>query len=597
MRNKFIAMVSAVLLVVCSSESQSDAQSDAQSNLVAQPTADRPNFLIIVADDMGWSDMGAFGGEIKTPNLDALATRGAMMTSFYVGPTCSPTRAMLMTGIDNHTAGVGTMAGFNRPNQLTQNYQGQLHNDVVTLSEGLKAADYTTLMSGKWHLAKDEKQQPNVRGFDKSFTMDVVIGSHFGNGRPLHGVEGYETDVVRYIQDGESVEVEDDFYSSIDFTEKLLTFLDEKNDEKPFFAYLAFTAPHDPLQVPDEWLNKYAGVYDAGPKAIQQARLENLKAKGLVAEGQLLWELPNFPPSLPLHERPWQERSEAERAQDTRPMEIYASMIELMDAQIGRIIQKLADEGQLENTYIMFFSDNGASLTTPLIYPGNSIESVKRDWPDTHSAPGTRHAFSVMGREWANVSNTPWRGFKAEMAEGGIRSPFVVAGPGIEAGTRIDDIGHVMDILPTLYSLTGFNPETSDLYKGKIQPQGVSLDGLWDGTQTDVRQSFGVEFFGRKGFRNGDWKITTLATHPKWQLFNMAVDPGEKNDLAETHPDILQALIKDYEAYAELNGVIPPKPALKLNPRFLYADPCDTACEQKFTDFMKRQKQKNKAAE
>ncbi|MEM1397300.1 MAG: sulfatase-like hydrolase/transferase, partial [Pseudomonadota bacterium] len=295
-------------------------------------TETQPNFLIVVADDLGWSDIGAFGGEIKTPTLDALAARGMMMTSFYVAPTCSPTRSMLMTGTDNHAAGVGAMSGIQAPNQTTRNYAAQLHGDVVTIAEALKPHGYQTLMSGKWHLAVDETQYPNRRGFDRSFALLPGGGSHFADRKSIS-----PTEIPEYIEDGEPVEkLPGDFYSSISYTDKMLDYLKSRDTDKPFMAYLAYTAPHDPLQVPDEWLDRYDGAYDSGPYVTRQARVKRLQKKGLVKDNIELWQAPNFPDWLPMHAAPWKTRSEDQREIDTRPMEIYASMVELMDQQLGR---------------------------------------------------------------------------------------------------------------------------------------------------------------------------------------------------------------------------------------------------------------------
>ncbi|HBG29312.1 MAG TPA: arylsulfatase, partial [Gammaproteobacteria bacterium] len=332
---------------------------------------DRPNFLIIVADDMAWSDIGFFGSEIRTPGLDGLAARGVTMSDFYVAPTCSPTRAMLMTGVDSHLAGLGTMEGVQAENQrASRGYGGQLHSEVVTLPEVLKEAGYTTLMSGKWHLATEEAQYPDRRGFDRSFALLEGGASHFSDAMPLYkGVN------ATYIENGKPVSLPADFYSSIHYTDKILQYLAEAPPDRPFLAYVAYTAPHDPLQVPPEWQDRYAGQYAAGPEALKNRRVQELTRRGLMPADAPVWRTPKLPAFLPGALRPWAELGDRERARSSKPMEVYAAMVELMDQQIGRLLDELERSGRLQNTYILFLSDNGANGATPLSYPNTT-----RDW-------------------------------------------------------------------------------------------------------------------------------------------------------------------------------------------------------------------------
>ncbi|MEM6832499.1 MAG: sulfatase-like hydrolase/transferase [Pseudomonadota bacterium] len=562
------------------------ACSDAGSEDTAAPSPEeRPNFLIIVADDLGWSDIGALGSEIRTPTLDALAGRGLVMTSFYVAPTCSPTRSMLMTGMDNHPAGVGSMSGIQTPNQNTRNYAAQLHEDVVTIAEALKTQGYQTMMSGKWHLAVDESQRPHNRGFDKSFALMPGGGSHFADRKSLN-----PTEIPEYYEDGKLVEeLPADFYSSINYTDTMLGYLKGRDGDAPFLAYLAYTAPHDPLQVPDEWLDRYDGTYDVGPLATQQARLQRLQEKGIVAPDVALWQMPNFPPFLPLHAAPWPTRSDSQKAKDTRPMEIYASMVELMDQQLGRVITYLEETGELDNTYIVFFSDNGASAVAPLVYPGNTKEWVNANWDRSVENAGKAGNFTVMGREWANASNTPWRLFKGSVGDGGIRSPMIVAGPKLAKTGTTDALAHVMDIAPSVYELAGVDPSSADIFAGKLPLQGVSLLPVWQAQADSVRQSFMTELFNGRAGRDGKWKIAFVPRPQgsgQWELFDMSVDPGETTNVAADHPDVVERLKAQYEDYARLNGVIPAVPQPSQSLRALYPHPCDAACEASFVKFM-----------
>lgn len=577
----------ALLLAACGSqtlEGASTTEPIVDMETAAADSEKQPNFLIVVADDLGWSDVGAFGGEIKTPTLDGLAERGTMMTSFYVAPTCSPTRSMLMTGLNNHSAGVGAMTGIAAPNQNTRNYAAQLHDDVVTLAEVLKSNGYQTMMSGKWHLAVDEDQQPQNRGFDRSFTLLQGGASHFADRQSLNPIEAPE-----YLEDGEHIELPEDFYSSISYTDKILEYLGDRDADAPFLAYLAYTAPHDPIQVPDDWLDRYDGAYDMGPVAVRQARFERQKAEGLVPEDTQLWEAPNFPPWLPLHAAPWETRSEEQREIDTRPMEIYASMVELMDEQLARVINYLDEAGELDNTYIVFFSDNGASSVAPLIYPGNTKEWVNANWDRTPANIGKAGTFGVMGREWANTSNTPLRLFKGSMGDGGIRSPMIVTGPSLPAGNKTNALAHVMDIAPTFYDLAGVDSETDPAFDGKLEMQGVSLLPVLREESDEVREAFQTELFNGLAVRDGTWKLVNIprpAGSGAWELYNMTTDMGETVNVADQFPEIVARMSASYDEYAEANGVIPPDPPPSQSLRNLYPYVCDDACEAAFERFM-----------
>lgn len=549
------------------------------------PQADSqpPNFLVIVADDLGWSDIGVLGGEIRTPSIDGLAAAGTLLTSYYVAPTCAPTRAMLVTGVDNHQAGLGVQSGLRAPNQVGVNYEGQLHDGVVTVAEALAKRGYQTLMAGKWHLANDLAQQPQNRGFQRTFALLTGGASHFADQKGIAPAE-----MPEYVRDGRPVdELPSDFYSSTAYADALLGFLEERDAGAPFFAYLAFTAPHDPLQVPDEWLDRYRGAYADGPVATRQARAQRQAALGLIAEGATLWEYPKFPGWFPNHAAPWTERTEEERLRDVRRMEIYAAMVELMDAQIGRVLDYIAAQGELDNTYVVFFSDNGASSPGPLVYPGVTTEWFAANWSNAHETRGQPGNFTVLGREWASAAVTPWKLYKNSVSEGGIRSPLIVRGPSVLAGAFSPALAHVTDIAPTIYELAGVRPEADSLFAGKTLPQGVSLMPVLSGAKPSVRQSFGVHLFGNRGYRRGQWKISNTQppmSNGEWQLFDLAADPGEVRDLAQERPQLLAELLAEYDGYLERNEVLlPAESPLKAGLRQLYPDPCDWWCELRFS--------------
>ncbi len=539
-----------------------------------------PNLLLVVVDDMGWSDTQPFGGEINTPTINTLAAEGVMMTDFYVAPTCSPTRAMLLTGIDHHRAGLGTMDKLQTPNQIAhEGYQGQLLDSVVTLPEALRTKGYQTYLSGKWHLSTDSSQHPHRRGFDRSFTLLEGGASHFGDMKPLHA--NYHTS---YLEDGQATTVGRDFYSSIGYTDKMLEYLESADPNKPFFAYLAYTAPHDPLQVPDSWLNQYRGKYDQGPEATRKQRLKRQQKMGLVASDIELWQSPIPPKWLPLYKKPWPDRSNAQRSRDARSMEIYASMIELMDQQFGRVIDYLKATSKLENTYVVFLSDNGANALTPLMYP-----DTNRDWLLTqrnHNIEqlGRPGSHLHLGQEWATTANTPWKMYKGTVGEGGIRSPFIVRGPKLPENRISHQLGHARDIVPTLYQLLGFAPTESPLYRGKQSPQGQSLVNQWHGNDSRVRPLM-FELFGNQAVRLGHWKAH-LVNRPigsgQWELYDLSTDPGENHNLAKEHPKKLKQLVSSYQKYHLDNNVISPIPPKAPTLDSLYTGECDWACEIKF---------------
>lgn len=542
--------------------------------------SDKPNFLVVVADDLGWSDPGFLGSRIRTPTLDRLARRGIFMSNFYVAPTCSPTRAMLLTGVSNHAAGVGTMNNLQTANQVGHHqYGAQLHNGVVTVADILRASGYVTMMSGKWHLAIDEDQRPNKRGFQYSFGLVEGGASHFADQKGIT-----DTETVTYHENGKVVPLPGDFYSTIGYTDKILEYIDQASGQ-PFFAYLTYTAPHDPLQVPDEWLDRYKGVFDDGPAASKQQRRNRLVELGLISKDAEIAEPINFPAWLDSHKKPWAERSQKERKADAKRMEIYAAMVELLDQQLGRVVDHLESIGQLENTYILFMSDNGASVTTPLAYLGNTREWLHKNYDLSVNAMGKPGSFTTMGQDWANNSNTPFRMFKGTVAEGGVRSPLIVTGPGLAEGAIRKMPGHVMDLTPTIYELAGIHPKTDSLYNGKLQPRGASILPIWQEDKGDDNRMLITELFGSQMVRKGRWKavfIGGVIGSNEWELYDVVTDPSETKNLASKNPGLLKEMRNAYEKFAERNNVIAPDPLQPPKIGITYDGQCNWWCETKF---------------
>ena len=516
----------------------------------------RPNVLLIVADDLGYSDIGAFGGEIHTPNLDKLAHDGVRMTDFYASPFCSPTRAMLMSGVDNHRVGLGGMAELLTPQQRNAaGYEGYMTHSVVTFPQLLRDAGYHTYMVGKWHLGLTEEYGPAQRGFEQSFAMVQGGASHFGQ-VGIITTDPDKTPKSMYREDGKLVDLPPDFYSTIYYTDKMLSYIDShKADGKPFFAYVAYTAPHWPLQAPDEYIKKYEGKYDAGYNVIRAQRLARMKAMGIVPKdieaytGDEVWPK-------------WSSLSPEQKQIESKRMAVYAAMVDVMDTQIGRLVDHLKATGQYDNTLIFFMSDNGAD--------GNSIldEAADREWIKRHANnslanTGRENSFVEYGPGWAQVSMTPLRLYKAFAYEGGIAVPNIIVTPHQTREGQISKVpAHVTDVAPTILQLAGV-PQPGGEYGGRpvFRMQGTSMLDFLTGQRKTVHAgqfSEGWELNGRKAMRKGDWKIS-YANKPwgtgEWQLFHVSVDRSELHDLAAKNPAKLKELVADYEKYQTENGV------------------------------------------
>ena len=517
-------------------------------------TDERPNILLIVADDLGYSDITPFGSEIATPTLDALAREGLMFTGFHVLPTCSPSRSVLLSGVDNHRAGLGTMGEMKTPEmEGNPGYAGYLNSEVAALPEVLKAAGYHTYMAGKWHLGSEQATIPFARGFEETFILVQGGGSHWSDRKPQ--TPGRE---MIYRRNGEVVEsLPGDFYSTKDYTDHLLkSFEKDHGDGQPFFAYLAFTAPHDPLHAPKAYIDKYRGMYDEGWDVLRETRLERLRALGIVPEAARAF------PRLP-SVAAWSDLPAEKKREYARDMEVYAAMIDYMDEQIGRIVDHLKETGEYDNTLILFFSDNGANGTVASAYPGQTEEFLET-FDNSLENRGLANSYIEPGPGWAQVSMTPGRMFKAFPAEGGIRSPCLVKVPGqpANAGSMNHSFFHVRDIMPTL--LNAANVTHPQEFDGRnVQPlQGRSVLSLFEGEAEDAyagANEVGYELFGMKAYFEGGWKILWMPKpfgKGEWELFDIKKDPGELNDLSAEHPDRLGRMIARWEQYKTDNGVL-----------------------------------------
>lgn len=548
------------------------------------PVAARPNILVILADDLGYSDIGAFGGEISTPHIDALVASGRVLTHYRTGATCSPTRAMLMSGTDHHIAGLGGMgevigsaiANNTAPwgaahryglASLPDGYEGYLNERVLWMPQLMADAGYYTVMAGKWHLAMKPAAQgtrgpspfvlhpdayPNRRGFERSFALLQGGGSHFA---PVPGKPIAADLAANHVEDDVAVQLPPDFYSTRNYTDKLIGYLEAgKGDGRPFFAYLAYTAPHWPLHALDADIAKYKGRYDEGYEVIRARRVARQKALGLVPA--------DFNPNAGLDAsfgRPvWASLSPEQRAFEARKMEVYAAMVDHMDQQIGRLIQYLKDTGRYENTLIVFTSDNGAE-GAPNFFPDNA------NTDNSLANIGRPLSNLTYGERWAEVSATPFRLWKGMPTEGGVTAPMAVRLPGQRAALpALKDAAHVSDLLPTFMEAAGIaNPGTQ--YAGRtVQPMtGVSmlarLQGRSDEAIRGPNDALAGELFTGRYVVRGPWKLVSVQApfgDNRWQLFNLATDRGENHNVIDAHPAVAAQLIAEYEAYAARTGVV-----------------------------------------
>jgi arylsulfatase len=515
--------------------------------------AQQPNILLIVADDLGYSDLGSFGGEIRTPVLDQLAKEGMRFSNFHALPTCSPTRAALLSGADNHVAGMGVMGEFIYPAiKDLPGYVGHLSTQVAAIPEILRNAGYHTYMAGKWLLGNEDEHSPFKRGFEQTFAMMHGGGSHWNDIKPLS-----PTQEMFYRVNGERLtELPDDFYSTKDYTEKIIEFIDRgKQDSNPFFAYLSYTAPHDPLHAPREYIEKYRGVYDDGWGALGQQRLNRLKDLQLVPE-----DLKELPPNFLTAD--WDALSAEEKQNYARDMEVYAAMVDYMDTSIGRLFDYLKQNDMYENTIILFFSDNGANGAHATAYPGNADGKYLSSFNNTLENRGLPNSFVDMGPNWARAASVPFRFFKSFTSEGGIRSPLIVKlpGDGPLAGQWNHAFIHITDIMPTLNEIAGAAyPETVG-GKPLKQPIGMSIMPILRGDIIDVHgaNGMGYELFEMKAYIQGGWKILRLPEPfgtGDWELYNLKEDPREMEDLSVRFPKKKAELVDLWLKYAEDNDV------------------------------------------
>jgi arylsulfatase A-like enzyme len=531
----------------------------------------RPNIIIIMADDMGYSDIGCYGGEIKTPNIDFLAKNGLRFSQFYNNSRCCPTRASLLTGLYSHQAGIGNMSF----DQGLEGYRGYMKENTITLAELLKSGGYNTGMVGKWHVAntnerkpKEEhlawlnnqsdfgefaplSQYPTSRGFDKYYGTLWGVVNFFD---PFSLVNG--TSPVKEVPPG--------YYYTDAINDTAAAYIKQfSNNKEPFFLYVAQTAPHWPLQAFPEDIKKYEDVYKDGWDVIREKRYKKMISEGLFPADKNILS-PRF-----AKERQWEENPNKDW--DAYAMAVRAAMVDRMDQGIGKIIEALQETGELENTLIFFLSDNGASSDNAQNYgpgfdrPGETRDRKKIIYPvDKKVLPGSETTFASTDNMWSNAANTPFRFWKSESYEGGICTPLIAYWPkGIKTkkGSVTEQVGHVMDFMNTLKDLAGVSYPKE--FKGHaITPtEGKSLVPILNGEQRKGYDYLFFEHIGGRAVRWGDWKLVTLDEKREWELYNIKNDRTEINNLAGQHPQIVEQLKTKWLEWANANNVLPkPKP-------------------------------------
>ena len=518
---------------------------------------ERPNIVVLVADDWGFTDVGAFGGEMATPNLDALARRGVRFSNFHVSASCSPTRSMLLTGVDNHRNGVGNMREtiprehLGRPGYLTV-----LDHNVVTVASRLQASGYRTYVTGKWHVGHEPYNLPPARGFDRSLIQADSGSDNWETGQRYLGL----TDHVNWYEDGLPATMPEEYYSSQYYIDRLLGYLQQDaagpRGRQPFFAYVGFQANHLPVQAPAAFRDHYRGRYAAGWEAIREARSRRTVTEGL---------LPAAPATARIAGTPdWQSLDADAKAFAARNMEVYAGMAEAMDFHVGRLVEALRQRGELDHTVFVFLSDNGPEGSDPYDQLSGRLwlyTQYSRDFDRL----GEKGTYGVIGPGWATAAAGPLYGYKFYSGEGGIRVPLIIAGaPGQQIGTLQTAYTRVLDLTPTLLDLAGL-PASVPTWRGHpVEPVvGRSLLPLLQGKQSAVygpEEPIGFELSGNAALYKGRYKLSRLlppAGDGRWHLYDLEHDVGETRDLAASEPLLFKAMLADYADYARRNQVLP----------------------------------------
>lgn len=512
----------------------------------------KPNILLLVADDLGYADLGCYGGDIETPNIDKLAQNGIRFSRFHTSPFCAPTRAMLLSGNDNHIAGMGIQGLVS--NQF--GYEGKLSDRIVTIPQVLKTAGYHTYMAGKWHLGGDKEANPHNKGFDRSFITIRGGANHYNDQGIFKG-----TPTSLYTEDGKDVKWKNGNYSTDFYTDKLIEYIgSNQGDGKPFFVFAAYTSPHWPLQVDGKYWKKYQGRYDDGYEKLKERRLASLKKAGMIPNDAVL------PPN---HNRvkPWNSLNEKEKKKESRKMELYAGMVDNLDYNIGRIIQYLKDIGAYENTLIVFMSDNGAAAED---FYHNDVYGpfIKEHFNVDYENMGKPNSFISYGPQWAEAGSSPFKYFKGLTTEGGMNTPMIISGAGVAKKNTIENTFlTLMDLAPTFYEVSGATyPKVFN--NKKVYPlKGNSIVSFVNGKVKNIHNDnyvFGLEHANRAMLRKGEWKITNIErpfSKDNFKLYNLANDLAELHDLKDIEKEKYKELLNEWDDFSKEIKVQVPVPS------------------------------------
>ena len=514
----------------------------------------RPNILLVLLDDVGFMDFGAYGSDTATPNIDALGESGAMFTRYYTHPLCGPSRAALLTGQDNHVVGAGTLAeALTADMRELPAYSMRWEDSQKTIASRLKAAGYQTFVTGKWGIGDIGVNLPHRFGFDRSWVLDATGASNY---REKPYLPLYTE--VKWFEDGERVNLPADFYSSQAIVDKMIQYVDEAAAGQPFFGYLSFQALHIPLQVPQEYVDKYDGVFDRGWDVMREERLQRAIDLGLVPHNTRLADGAHG-------HRPWTSLSEREKAYWSRSMQVNAGMMEAADFHLGRLLDHLRAKGVLDDTLVIVTSDNGPEHNTigktapPARLAFERLWMAVEGWDVDYDNLGQLGNMGAIGQEWAAVSAAPFHLFKFSAGEGGLRVPMVVSGPGVSRRGYAAGRTQVADIAPTLLDAANVSHDPGEFYGRSFMPL---LRSEADEVYAE-NDSFAFEVSGTAALYRGNWKITTTPEpfgDGRWHLYDLLEDPGETTDLADRHAELFADMMAEYQRYAREVGVYALRP-------------------------------------
>lgn len=522
-----------------------------QSKISENTNIRPPNILLIVADDLGYADISAYGGDIDTPNLDALAENGLKFSNFHTAPYCAVSRSMVLTGNDNHIAGMGCQ---DRVTDV-KGYEGRLTDRIVPVPMLLRDNGYHTFMAGKWHLGTTDAANPHQKGFTQSYALLEGAGNHYNNVGVLR-----EPEISPYTEDGEKTDWIEGNYSTDFYSDKLIEYISQaKENNQPFFGFAAYTSPHWPLQVDEKYWKKYEGRYNGGYDSLRIARMQSLKKNGIIPDN---YKLPEQHPEV----MPWDSLSSEQKKIEARKMELYAGMVDNLDYNIGRIINHLKSTGQYENTLIVFMADNGAAAED-FYYHDYFGPYVQEHFNNDYENMGKPNSYVSYGRQWAEAGSAPFKYYKGYVTEGGMTAPMIISGPKLKhKGQLSNTFTTLMDLAPTFYELAEVEYPKQYNALPVAQLRGRSLLPLLQKEVQNIHDDnyvFGFEHRSQALIRKGDWKLTTIEipfSTENFKLYNLKIDPGEQTDLKSQYPEKYEELLLEWDNYVKEVGVVIPTP-------------------------------------